>query len=190
VWADDVDLGREIYNDFCVSCHGRHMVAPGGVTFDLRKFPKDDFKRFRKAVLEGKPPAMPAWRDKVSDDDLNVLWAYVRGGGRPVGFVWPNGVIWLAAARFREPAGLFSKSPPVVPNMLADQFSCLTARDGRLGSFCQTTLISCVFFSTQSPIVIPFRISSMEVVFRAAPRIKLATKRRAARLPRASARCA
>src|SRR4029453_15127155 len=95
-WADDVDLGREVYDDFCVSCHGRDMVAPGGVTFDLRKFPTDDFERFRNAVLEGKPPAMPAWRDKISDDDVKLLWAYVRGGGRPVGFVWPNGVIWLA----------------------------------------------------------------------------------------------
>jgi hypothetical protein len=53
--------------------------APGGVTFDLRKFPKDDFERFRKAVLEGKP--MPAWRDKISDDDVKLLWAYVRSGG-------------------------------------------------------------------------------------------------------------
>lgn len=80
-WADDVDQGREIYDDFCVSCHGRDMVVPGGVTFDLRKLPKDDFERFRKAVPEGKPPAMPAWRDKVSDDDVKLLWAYVRSGG-------------------------------------------------------------------------------------------------------------
>jgi len=57
------------------------MVNPGGVTFDLRKFPKNDFERFRNAVLDGKPPAMPPWRDKISDDDLKVLWAYVRSGG-------------------------------------------------------------------------------------------------------------
>ena len=79
--ADDADLGREVYDDFCVTCHGRGMVNPGGVTFDLRKFPKDDFERFRNAVLDGKPPAMPPWRDKISDDDLKVLWAYVRSGG-------------------------------------------------------------------------------------------------------------
>ena len=78
--ADDADLGREVYGDFCVTCHGRDMVNPGGVTFDLRKFPKDDFERFRKAVLDGKPPAMPPWRDKINDDDLKLLWAYVRGG--------------------------------------------------------------------------------------------------------------
>src|SRR3981081_1970293 len=66
--ADDADLGRDVYGDFCVSCHGRDMVNPGGVTFDLRKFPKDDFDRFQNAVLNGKPPAMPAWRGKVSDE--------------------------------------------------------------------------------------------------------------------------
>jgi hypothetical protein len=80
-WADDVNPGRKVYADFCVSCHGRDMVAPGGVTFDLRKFPKDDFERFRKTVFEGNAPAMPAWRDKISDDDVKLLWACVRGGG-------------------------------------------------------------------------------------------------------------
>ena len=79
--ADDADLGRDVYGDFCVSCHGRDMVNPGGVTFDLRKFPKDDFERFQNAVLNGKPPAMPPSRDKLSDDDLKLLWAYVRSGG-------------------------------------------------------------------------------------------------------------
>ncbi len=79
--ADDAELGRSVYDDFCVTCHGRDMVNPGGVTFDLRKFPKDDFERFRNAVLNGKPPAMPPWRDKVSDDDVKLLWAYVRDGG-------------------------------------------------------------------------------------------------------------
>jgi hypothetical protein len=24
---------------------------------------------------------MPPWRDKISDDDLKLLWAYVRSGG-------------------------------------------------------------------------------------------------------------
>ena len=79
--ADDAELGRQVYDDVCVTCHGRDMINPGGVTFDLRKFPKDDFERFRNAVLDGKPPAMPPWRDKISDDDLKLLWAYVRGGG-------------------------------------------------------------------------------------------------------------
>jgi cytochrome c55X len=77
----EVEQGRQVYDDFCVTCHGRDMVNPGGVSFDLRKFPKDDFERFRNAVLNGKPPAMPAWRDRIGDEDLTSLWAYVRGGG-------------------------------------------------------------------------------------------------------------
>ena len=75
-----IDDGRQIYDEFCATCHGRDMVSPGLVTFDLRKFPKDDFPRFQTAVLNGKPPAMPAWRDKVSHEELILLWAYVRGG--------------------------------------------------------------------------------------------------------------
>jgi mono/diheme cytochrome c family protein len=78
---EQIDLGRMVYDDFCATCHGRDMVNPGLVSFDLRKFPKDDLDRFRNSVLNGKGQAMPPWRDKVSDEDLTVLWAYVRSGG-------------------------------------------------------------------------------------------------------------
>jgi len=79
--ADRVEEGRDLYGDTCALCHGRDMVNPGTVSFDLRKFPKDDFARFRNSVLNGKNQAMPAWRDKLSDDDIAALWAYVRSGG-------------------------------------------------------------------------------------------------------------
>lgn len=75
-----IDDGRQVYDEFCVACHGRDMVNPGLVTFDLRKFPKDEFPRFQNAVLNGKPPAMPAWGDKLANEDVLLLWAYVRGG--------------------------------------------------------------------------------------------------------------
>jgi len=77
----DVDQGRETYGELCVTCHGRDMVNAGALSFDLRKFPKDDFERFKSSVLNGKGRAMPAWRDKVSDEDISNLWAYVRSGG-------------------------------------------------------------------------------------------------------------
>ncbi len=77
---EEVDQGRQLYDDDCASCHGRDMVTSGVAAFDLRKFPKDDAARFRKSVRDGKG-GMPAWRERLSDDDLNLLWAYVRSGG-------------------------------------------------------------------------------------------------------------
>jgi mono/diheme cytochrome c family protein len=77
---DQIDQGRQVFDDLCATCHGRDMVSPGLVTFDLRKFPKDDAARFRNSVLNGKGAAMPAWQGKISDEELNLLWAYVRGG--------------------------------------------------------------------------------------------------------------
>jgi mono/diheme cytochrome c family protein len=79
--ADLTEQGRDLYADTCATCHGRDMVNTGTLAFDLRKFPGDDFARFRNSVLNGKNQAMPAWRDKITDEDLAALWAYVRSGG-------------------------------------------------------------------------------------------------------------
>lgn len=78
--AEQIDQGREVYDDFCQTCHGRDMVSPGLVVFDLRKFPKDDAARFRGSVLDGKGTAMPAFKGRISDEEIALLWAYVRGG--------------------------------------------------------------------------------------------------------------
>jgi mono/diheme cytochrome c family protein len=79
--TDLIAQGRDLYAETCAICHGRDMVNTGALAFDLRKFPKDDFARFRDSVLNGKSEAMPAWRDKIDDNDLAALWAYVRSGG-------------------------------------------------------------------------------------------------------------
>jgi len=78
---EQIEEGREVYAEFCATCHGRDMVNAGGFAFDLRTFPKADLDRFRNSVLNGKGQGMPAWRDKLADDDLTLLWAYVRSGG-------------------------------------------------------------------------------------------------------------
>jgi mono/diheme cytochrome c family protein len=77
---EDVDQGRQVYDDNCATCHGRDMVTSGVAAPDLRKFPKDGEASFRTMVLDGKG-GMPPWRDKLSDDDLKLLWAYLRSGG-------------------------------------------------------------------------------------------------------------
>src|SRR5262249_14206441 len=79
--SDLVEQGRDLYADTCAMCHGRDMVNSGGIAFDLRKLTKDDFERVPTSVLNGKTQAMPAWRDKIDDNDLAALWAYVRSGG-------------------------------------------------------------------------------------------------------------
>jgi mono/diheme cytochrome c family protein len=77
---EQIDQGREVYEDNCQTCHGRDMVSPGLVTFDLRKFPRDDPARFRGSVLKGKGTAMPSFQGRISDEEVDLLWAYVRGG--------------------------------------------------------------------------------------------------------------
>jgi mono/diheme cytochrome c family protein len=79
--ADLVEQGHDLYDDLCATCHGRDMINAGTLAFDLRKFPKNDFARFRDSVLNGKNQAMPSWRDTLSDEDVVSLWAYVRSGG-------------------------------------------------------------------------------------------------------------
>jgi mono/diheme cytochrome c family protein len=77
---EQIEQGREVYEEFCQTCHGRDMISSGAVTFDLRKFPKDDATRFRGSVLNGKGPAMPAFNGRIGDADVDLLWAYLRGG--------------------------------------------------------------------------------------------------------------
>jgi mono/diheme cytochrome c family protein len=82
--ADDdgsAELGHDLYTDTCARCHGDNMVNVGGIAFDLRKFPHDDFARFKNSVLNGKNQGMPAWRGQVNDQDIADLWAYVKTGG-------------------------------------------------------------------------------------------------------------
>ena len=76
-----IDRGRALFNQVCAPCHGRDMVTDGVRAFDLRKFPKDASGRFRDAVRNGRGNVMPAWGGALSEDDITVLWDYVRSGG-------------------------------------------------------------------------------------------------------------
>lgn len=72
--------GSELFGQICSHCHGPHMVNPGNVSFDLRKFPHDERERFFNSVRNGKN-AMPPWKDVLKPDEIEDVWAYVRTGG-------------------------------------------------------------------------------------------------------------
>lgn len=73
--------GARLFAQICSHCHGPQMVNPGNVSFDLRKFPHDDNARFFNSVRNGKN-SMPPWKDVLTPDEIEALWAYVRSGGK------------------------------------------------------------------------------------------------------------
>jgi len=79
-----IEKGREQYHRICVQCHGRNMVNAGTTVYDLRKFPVDQPDRFKQSVLQGKG-AMPSWKESLTLEQIDSLWAYVgsRGGKEP-----------------------------------------------------------------------------------------------------------
>jgi cytochrome c6 len=82
--AEAIDKGREQYNRSCKQCHGHNMVNAGTTVYDLRKFPTDQPERFKQAVMQGRG-AMPSWKESLSAEQIEWLWAYVgsRGGKEP-----------------------------------------------------------------------------------------------------------
>jgi mono/diheme cytochrome c family protein len=76
---DKVERGRDLYAQYCETCHGPEMVNPGTVSFDLRRFPADARERFRNSVMNGKG-GMPAWGRVIAPEDVESLWAYVMSG--------------------------------------------------------------------------------------------------------------
>ncbi len=76
-----VSQGKGLYRQLCSTCHGVNMVNPGTSSFDLRMFPREDRDRFVGSVTHGKN-SMPAWGDMLQPDEIEVLWAYVRAGGK------------------------------------------------------------------------------------------------------------
>jgi mono/diheme cytochrome c family protein len=76
----EFEKGADLFGSICAQCHGPHMVNPGNVSFDLRKFPHNDEARFLNSVRNGKN-SMPPWKDVLKPDEIEAIWAYVRTGG-------------------------------------------------------------------------------------------------------------
>jgi mono/diheme cytochrome c family protein len=81
--AAQIEAGHALYARHCQQCHGDNMVTPGSVVFDLRRFPHDEEARFVDSVTNGKNGRMPAWGDMLTQAQIELLWAYVKSGGKP-----------------------------------------------------------------------------------------------------------
>lgn len=77
-----IDQGKGIFAHNCSHCHGPNMVSSGTVAPDLRRFP-DDRERFFTTVKQGKNGRMPPWGDRLSDDQIADLWAYMSSRRNP-----------------------------------------------------------------------------------------------------------
>ena len=82
--AEQIELGHRQFERTCAQCHGRNMVNSGTTVYDLRRFPLDQADRFYASVTNGKGN-MPSFKDALTREELDLLWAYVgsRGGKEP-----------------------------------------------------------------------------------------------------------
>lgn len=77
-----VRKGARIYENNCSTCHGDDLQNNSGIAFDLRRLRADEHGRFVNSVLHGKN-AMPSWDGKLSADQIESLWAYIRARAYP-----------------------------------------------------------------------------------------------------------
>ena len=82
--AEQIELGHRQFERTCAQCHGRNMVNSGTTVYDLRRFPVDQADRFFASVTNGKGN-MPSFREALTQEQMDLLWAYVgsRGGKEP-----------------------------------------------------------------------------------------------------------
>jgi len=83
----DLAIGKSIYGDKCLKCHGEKGRGDGRKAADLEKKPADYTDRakmakftdddLKKAVKEGKKP-MPAFGKKLTDEQIDNVIAYIR----------------------------------------------------------------------------------------------------------------
>jgi cytochrome c553 len=91
--AGNSDHGKEIYDQLCWRCHGRSGKSDGPVSAAMDPRPRDLTDRTYMATVSdddllnvikyggaavSKSPAMMAFKDALSDDDIGDLIAFIR----------------------------------------------------------------------------------------------------------------
>lgn len=86
--APSLDLGRRIYEQHCLECHGPQGRGDGvnapflsprpGNLVSAATAAKSD-KDLLKAIANGRPrTAMPAWKDRLSEEEQREVLRYIR----------------------------------------------------------------------------------------------------------------
>lgn len=79
--GDELELGRQVYGDNCAVCHGKS--GGGGIGPKLsggrvvEQYP--DIEDHRRIVVNGRG-RMPAWGDRLSDEEIDAVVGYERDG--------------------------------------------------------------------------------------------------------------
>jgi mono/diheme cytochrome c family protein len=74
--AAKIEAGENVFSTNCAICHGDQLVSTGQ-TFDLRRLKDNERARFDNSVRNGKNQ-MPPWKGKLSDEEIDQLWHYIR----------------------------------------------------------------------------------------------------------------
>jgi mono/diheme cytochrome c family protein len=71
-----IEAGDTVYNTYCAVCHGDNLVSSGQFP-NLRRLTANDRGKFDTTVRNGRNQ-MPPWKDVLSDDKIDQVWAYIR----------------------------------------------------------------------------------------------------------------
>jgi mono/diheme cytochrome c family protein len=78
VSPEQVEKGRELYNQYCVVCHGGNVIS-GGLVPDLRYRIGELDPAWQSIVIDGALAVngMPAWQGYLSPEEADKIKGYV-----------------------------------------------------------------------------------------------------------------
>lgn len=83
--AYDVAQGKALFEKMnCVGCHGHGGGGMGPALIDNYWIYGGSLAQIYRSIRDGRPNGMPAWRNKLTNDQLWQVASYVRSMGRYV----------------------------------------------------------------------------------------------------------
>jgi mono/diheme cytochrome c family protein len=81
--TEQVEQGRELYNQYCAVCHGGNAIS-GGILPDLRYRIADLDPAWQSIVIDGSLAVngMPTWQDYLSPEEADLIKSYVAHEAR------------------------------------------------------------------------------------------------------------